>query len=579
MMKDFLKLAWRDICRTGSYLVVHTQSAAPNLSEQLKKYTPAATITNTLSTHVFGNYTGTAGIYAHQLSKLKLLLDAIYAKSPNEEAALKDFAFALRNMLLHSHYKSVIKSLEKPSTAPQNVHDYFLEIEQFQTAETLDSYTRAKYIFLYSFIKAIIETNKITARRSLTTSYSIEAQAETEDYFDFVTQNNALTQAVQHYMTPAHNEESVQLDELLHYFASLQPEQHTLTLTDNTISAVALLQYLAIYEPLSTEELLITTTYFKKKYQPLEHAFAAFGLHIHEILANVTFTETDLALFMQHTQQEKPKKRKKQVVVHILNLAIGRYLMEATERLDALFQQEAPSKVVVPKTVKPANEAPLKKELYDAKNAMKQLEAEQAQLKKQIKELQQQQEGLQQRLAAAQLQNTALQEQLAQTTAQETLTPNAKELVKELAFLTQELTAELGLVEEVVCAEESIADTEEEAQQEAPAKPNYVDQIKHLKLAIIGGHAKYHTNIKNTLKQDVFTISPDRLNSDVSKLLNYDVLIFITSYNNHNLYNRSFDYVKKHQAKDRCLILNTQPSPKRLAQQIYEFMIQKEIVQ
>ncbi|MER1985245.1 MAG: hypothetical protein ABS948_05055 [Solibacillus sp.] len=576
-MNDFMKLAWIDICKTGSYLVMNTPSAAPNLTEQLKKYAASSTITDTLSDRVFGEYSGTAGLYAHQLHKLKLLLNSIYMKTQSEETTLKDYAFALRNMLMHSDYKSTIKYLEKPSTTPDNLTDYLNEIAHYHTAETLDSYTKTKYIFLYSFIKNILETNKVMSRLALATMDTYEINLELDRYFEFITQNNAVSHKLQQY-TAVLTRDAVETDELTHYFATFHPENAALPLVNDTISAVALLQYLAIYSELTEDELLAADSYFKNKYHVFEQAFTSLGLNVHEMLQHVTFTTADLAHFAQQAQHDKLEKRKKQLVTQIINTAITHYLAKTTEKLNSLFQQEAPTKVAVQKAPKSVNEAPLKKELFDAKNALKQLEAEQALLKKQLKELQQKNDGLQQKLTAAQLHNTSLEQQLKQAPPQETLSPNTKELVREIAFLAQELTTELGLGEESQF-EEPLEDVDEEATVETtPAPANYIEKIQHLKLAIVGGHDKYHTNIKNAFKQDVFTISPDRLNTDVSKLLNYDVLVFITSYNNHNLYNRSYDYVKKNQAKDRCLILNTQPSAKRLAQQIYEFAAQKELM-
>lgn len=563
-MHDFVKLSWIEAAKMGSYLVATTPSASINSKEQLRKYYTTNLINTELSDKIFGDYSGTAGLYAHELYKLKLLLSAIHAKAASEEETIKDFVYALRNMLMHSDYKAAIKYIEKPSTSPATAEAFLHYVEAFDVHTT--AYTKTKYLFVYSFIKNIIETNKFMTKTPLIIKDTPEGNTEFEQYFTFVAQNNAICQLVQQHMDTPPQTDPLSAEDIVTYFSQLLGPDNTLPvpLENDAILAVVLLDYLQVYKA-DTGRL-----YFKKKYTKLEQAFEAFGVHLQEVLQQHELTRTDLTYLLDQTQPLEPKKRLKQVVTHIAELAFAQYLQQTTMQLNRLLSQESTQKMTVQKTPKSANpDAALKKELFDAKNMVKQLEAEQAKLKKELRELQQKNTGLALKVEHAQKQNDNLQQQLTQASSQQALSPNAKELVYELAFLVDELKLEVGIAPEEVITE--VTDNEADELDTAPASENYLEKVQHLKIAVVGGHAKYHAQLKNAFLQDLFTVSPNKLNTDVSKLLNYDVIILITSYSTHSLYERSFDFVKRHQAKDRCIILNTQPNAKRLAKTVYEF--------
>lgn len=594
IMDDLTKLSWIDACKVGAYLVSTTESAVANMKEQLSKFQASGTLTTTLSDQIFGGNPGTPGTYAHQFYKLKLLLGAIHSKSKNEEDALKDFAYALRNMLIHSQYKSVIKHLEKPSTSPSNLTDYWQYIDETaaQFNEYLTPYSRTKYVFLYSFIKTIMETNKFSSKITLVASDALGAHEPFERYLNFVTQNNPISKLVQQHMAPDFElNEAITDEELAYYFVQLVTEEPVDTsefsalsaaeryalfpLENDKISAVRLLEQLQVFKKMNEEEKLVTDArYFKKSYAIYEDIFAPFAINIQEVVQHTEFTTNDLRLISQVTlPNEKPKKRKKQIVAHVLYVALAKYLQRTTILLNELFQQEPSTKIAVQKATKPsANDAALKKELFDVKNDKKKLEVDFAKLQKELSDLKKEKTGIETKLVNVQKQNNELQQKLAQSSEKEVLPPNTKELVLELAMLVDELKTELAIEPvnvEVSDEAESIVE-----QTDSPTSQNHLQKVEHLKIAVVGGHAKFHNRIKNDFLQDVFTVSPDRLNSSVSKLLNYDVIVFVTSYNNHSLYERSYDYLKKNQAKDRCLILNTQPNPSRLAQMVYEFSMQ-----
>lgn len=573
-MNDFVKLSWIEACKIGTYLVSTTPSAYANSKEQLLKYFTTTTINTALSEQIFADYIGSAGIYANELHKLKLILSTIHTKTQQEEEALKDYVYALRNMLMHSHYKPVIKHLEKPSTSPASLADFLQYLDEFASLrnECLDPYARTKYMFLYSFIKTILETNKFTTKLSLAQPDAPEINSIFNQYLSFVTQNNEISSLLQQFLTAHHiAEEPLDEETIALYFAQLASKDRDFTtqqlpLKDGAISAVALLTYLQAYKDAATSH------YFKKKYAVHEQTFAQFGVNLHEILQHVQFTSEDLCRFVHATQQhDKRSKRKKDVISQIVTTAFAHYLEHTTARLNSQTFQESSPKVTVQKATKsPSHEAALKKELFSLKGAMKQLEAENAQLKKEVKELSQRNLGLEKRVAHSQQQNEQLQQKLEKSTKLEAVSPDKMELVHELAFAVDALKGELHVKDEQLLTGQI---EDELVEEETPSlAQDSLEKVQHVKIAVVGGHAKFHTRIKNTFLQEVFTVSPDKLNFDVTKLLNFDVIVFVTSYNNHSLYERSYDYVKRNDGKNRCLIINSQPNPKRLAKLIEEFL-------
>ena len=101
------------------------------------------------------------------------------------------------------------------------------------------------------------------------------------------------------------------------------------------------------------------------------------------------------------------------------------------------------------------------------------------------------------------------------------------------------------------------------------SKINYLDTIKHLKLCIVGGHSNFHTRLRNEL-EDVTIVEPrDYHNISIN---NFDVVVFISSYNNHGQYQRIKNILSRNNQKDKLLMIHKQPAPNTLARMIVEFM-------
>jgi len=103
--------------------------------------------------------------------------------------------------------------------------------------------------------------------------------------------------------------------------------------------------------------------------------------------------------------------------------------------------------------------------------------------------------------------------------------------------------------------------------------PTYVELIRGVRLAVVGGHQKYHAQLKAMLKNEqLLCIGPNALNFDPRKLSSYDVIVFSSGYSNHSLYEKAFDYLKRNGEKEKCLMLHTQPNANGLAARVYQFL-------
>lgn len=109
---------------------------------------------------------------------------------------------------------------------------------------------------------------------------------------------------------------------------------------------------------------------------------------------------------------------------------------------------------------------------------------------------------------------------------------------------------------------------QELATETTNTKQTYIEQIADLRIAFIGGHQNLHQQIAKTFVQDVLCISPEKQQFDVKQLQQYDIVVFITSYASHSLYERAFDYLKRQHMKHKCVV-TSQQHLETIARKIY----------
>lgn len=69
-------------------------------------------------------------------------------------------------------------------------------------------------------------------------------------------------------------------------------------------------------------------------------------------------------------------------------------------------------------------------------------------------------------------------------------------------------------------------------ESEVTQEEDIIEKVKNLKLAVVGGHSKYHTKLKEEFPGIRF-VGPDEKTVDLSFLSSMDAVVFVTSYNNH----------------------------------------------
>jgi len=104
----------------------------------------------------------------------------------------------------------------------------------------------------------------------------------------------------------------------------------------------------------------------------------------------------------------------------------------------------------------------------------------------------------------------------------------------ELQFLKKEV---ISLREYIFSKEEERNEFEHDVQNDA------IEQLQKVKIAVIGGHQRWHQKIKETLPH-IRTVHPDEMNIDLSFLRNMDLVLIETSYNNHTLYHKVLGMLK-----------------------------------
>ncbi|MFP7486371.1 hypothetical protein SFC65_19595 [Priestia filamentosa] len=110
---------------------------------------------------------------------------------------------------------------------------------------------------------------------------------------------------------------------------------------------------------------------------------------------------------------------------------------------------------------------------------------------------------------------------------------------------------------------------EEKAEEVDEFLQSAVERVneKDLKVAVFGGHQRFHQKLKDSFV-NVRTIEPEELGIDLSFIENMDVVLFVTTYNNHSQYKRFRMLWRKD--KTKLIFLNKQSSPETVAKKILD---------
>lgn len=95
---------------------------------------------------------------------------------------------------------------------------------------------------------------------------------------------------------------------------------------------------------------------------------------------------------------------------------------------------------------------------------------------------------------------------------------------------------------------EAIEPSNENEDEEASNMAIHQVYLQDVKIAVMGGHQRWHRRLKEALPQ-VRTVLPDETNLDLSFVRNMDIVCIETSYNNHTLYRRVMGELKQSRAK------------------------------
>ncbi|WP_010289544.1 hypothetical protein [Kurthia massiliensis] len=213
--------------------------------------------------------------------------------------------------------------------------------------------------------------------------------------------------------------------------------------------------------------------------------------------------------------------------------------------------EQAPTQKVITKKIvkKPASTAKLEKEIAQLKEQLDVERKRNTAMETTIKSLQAENASLQQDIYKLKEEQAEFESLLDAPAISDTATALVEQLQHNVARLVSEL--QLKPVAPIVSA---------------------LDEMKGLKVAVIGGHPQYHAQLKQDWPGPLLTIGPKEISFDQKKLKNYDVVVFSSSHSSHSLYNRAFDYLKAHQLKHKCLQMDTQKNAKALAEEIVQFL-------
>ena len=517
-MEDLIKILWTDAIRKGTYLVSTNKSASKKIDEHLKKQ--GAFSINKESAYVdqlFKDYHITFGSPYLCYRKLRTLLAVYTQQSEDELIALKNYSFSLRNMLVHSDYKDVIKAIEKPSLQ-LTTKDTYIGYIQENVMRGATSYELDNYQLLYSFITMTNKINRIISRKI--TEYDV--QIIIEELLGAIKESNETASILQ---------------------ARTNIEQQKIVTEEqaNITDDVA--------------EFLWTDKY-------LLNWVRQEGLVLQDLLVDATLS----ALQCQRLQTLKQTENRAPFMIVSLLVNVFKDLSEQllNKNIEPDVKQETKQK----HNKKAVSNKSLKSDQQWQKE-IQALQQQNEQLQKQLREKDEQLQSYEKEISSAHAESFKLQQEKADLEAQvelfmnePTVSETAQKLMSDMQLMLNKLQDELRVpVDKQPLVEEL----------------SYNEKIEHLQIAVIGGHQKYHAQLKQEMKSDILTIGPDDLNFEPRKLLKCDVVVFTSGYTNHSLYNKAFNYLKKHNAKSNCLMLQTQPNAKQLSKHIYEFYMNEVV--
>lgn len=123
-----------------------------------------------------------------------------------------------------------------------------------------------------------------------------------------------------------------------------------------------------------------------------------------------------------------------------------------------------------------------------------------------------------------------------------------------------------SLKQEVVALREYVFQNQQQyEQQEDTSIELDTSLLKKQKIAVIGGHQRFHQRLKEKYP-NIRTIHPDELNIDFSFLKNMDLVCIETSYNNHSIYRKAMKEIEKSAAQ--LYFINVQNNIEKLEKEL-----------
>lgn len=489
-MEELIDMMLKDVAKLGTYIVCTTSDATKHIEEQFRKAGTPTEEKKATANSILKELKVTLGEPYIRKGILAELLAAHLVK--DSRLGMKNYIFALRNMLSHSQYKEYIKAIEKPSLKLTE-QELFVQYVEERLGQKFDSYKADTWGLLYIFVEACVVINRI-----------LSVDSDSEEY-------NIYSLLLPHLVNPA----------------------------------MAILKKRVEYT--LAEEQLIATSEAMDGDKELEGWLRAVGIYIEDL---------DVTLMLDGQMFVNGKHASIVLLAKMLQTVSAQFIEYVRTPAQRMKEPLQKTKKIQP--IKPTkSDKQWQKEVYELEKERDSLVAQNRKLHETIKQLEQQQRELTRELLEVKNENKKLQDDLVQLLEEPTVSKQAVQLVQQLSQIVGNLQQELL----------------KEPEQSIEEDPTFVERISQLKIAIVGGHQKYHAQLKAALKNEqLLCMNPDSLNFDPKKLLNYDVVVFSSGYSNHSLYNKAFDYLKRNGEKDKCLMLQTQPNANGLAKRIYDFI-------
>ena len=525
----------------GTFIVCHDDMAARHLDELLHKHHALQEETAFADTYLLADDAFGVGLFAMRLAKCRRLLSRFYTTTNDAFRAQKEYAFALRSLLQYTAYKPLIKELER-TNSPNRAQDTFLQFIEgtLPTEHAQRLVAKQRLLDVWQFTCHLREIGRFTARLDGTKQMT----ADDLQHFDTYAQQALPTLRT---FEQAARTIAPHIETMTKYFCTFI---HTAEPYANWDEA----QWLTLYGD---------NTFPLAALWPSENALSdmnRFQLPVASIMATTFVTFDDcLTLVNELLQQttpetllQAPQSLEANWQQLVTQFALSRYIAHTTDALP--LTEKIDGKQELKKAQKPAKAPVLaasKKELTAANERLQRAEQQAAYLEAELKKREQTLREQQQYIAELQQEQEALQALCEQLEETPTIQQQTYSLMTEMETMMQQLKATLP---------KQVVNTS-----------SIFDDIEPLKIAVIGGHQRYHSQLKEKFKQPILTLTPDKLQFNLPQLLNYDVVVFTTQYANHSLYERAYDYMKKMNYKSHALIISTQPNARRLAMQIADF--------